>query len=68
MRKLRELRQARRMTQTQLAYLAGLHPQLISAFERGYAKPYHSQLERLAAALGVAVEDLEGDDDERDHA
>lgn len=53
MRRLRELRLARGLTQTQLASRARLHPQQLSAFELGRAIPYEVQLRRLARALGV---------------
>lgn len=53
--RLRTLRQARGMTQEQLAEHAGLHPTYIAKIELGSRLPSLEALERLAAALEVSM-------------
>jgi transcriptional regulator with XRE-family HTH domain len=57
-RRVRELRKRRRLTQEQLAKLAGVHEQFVGAIERGRANPTLKALTKLAAALGVSLADL----------
>ncbi len=57
---LRAQRLRRGLTQTALAYRAGLAPQAISALETGYIRPQPTakMLKRLARALGIPAEEL----------
>lgn len=52
---LRTLRQARGMTQEQLAEHAGLHPTYVAKIEAGLRLPSLEVLERLADALRVSL-------------
>ena len=58
--RLRSLREnpERPMTQQQLAEAAGVHPVDISKYERGLSEPSFTAASRLAAALGVSMNDL----------
>jgi DNA-binding XRE family transcriptional regulator len=47
------------MSQDRLARIAGVSRQTVSNAERGACTARRDTAERLAAALGVAVEDLE---------
>ena len=53
---LRELRLEAGLTQRQLAALAGVHLNSVSAFERGKLCPTVGMLDRLAAPLGYELE------------
>ena len=55
---LTRLRQARGMTQRQLATAVGLNPSAISRIERGDRDPPATTCARLAKALGVPMEQL----------
>jgi len=57
-RRLRELRQARGLSQEQLAFLAELHRTYVSSAERGERNVALVNLERLAKALNVHIRDL----------
>jgi transcriptional regulator with XRE-family HTH domain len=57
-RRLRELRQARGLSQEELAFRAGLHRTYVSSAERGERNVSLVNLERLANALGVHIRDL----------
>ena len=52
------------MTQDDLAAATGISKANISRLENGKQEPRPSTVRRLAAALGVAPEDLVADDDE----
>lgn len=54
-RVLRQLRQARKLTQEKLAELADLDRTFVSMIERGKRKPTLETAKRLASALGVAL-------------
>lgn len=56
--KLREIRKAKGMTQEQLAKASGIHRITIAKYEAGKVDPKTENAERLAAALGVTVDDL----------
>ena len=58
--RLKELRKAVNITQTQLADKLNLHPQTVSKWERGLSEPDISQLGEIAAALGITMEKLCG--------
>ena len=56
-RNVRRLRRARDLTQKQFAGLVGMHPQHVSAVERGL-RPTPPVIDRLARALGVDQSEL----------
>jgi len=56
--KLRELRMARGMSQQDLAAAADVSVNTIWAAEKGKIRPQPRTLRRMAAALGLAIEDL----------
>ena len=58
--RLKELRKAAKLTQTELAERLELHPQTVSKWERDLSEPDISQLGDLAAALGISLENLCG--------
>lgn len=58
MNRIKDLRKERKMTQTELARLAGVSQPHIHDLENGHRHASPETLERIAAALGVAVEDL----------
>lgn len=58
--RVREVREGRALTQQEVAKRAGLAMDAMSRIENGYRKPRPSTLQRLAAALDVAVERLTG--------
>lgn len=58
---IRDLRQARQMTQEDLAAKSGITQQAISKIEMGGGNPTASTLARLAVALGVSASELLGD-------
>jgi len=60
--RLRHLRQARGMTQHQLALKAGTTADLISKYETQRHQPTLAQAVKLAAALEVSLGDLLPDD------
>lgn len=55
---LRELRQARHLTQEQLAEASGCHRAHVSFLERGLKSPTLNMVFQLAKALQVAPSDL----------
>jgi transcriptional regulator with XRE-family HTH domain len=56
--RVRELRQARGISQEQLAELAGLHRTYVSSLERGQRNVSLENIHALARALGVAAREL----------
>jgi transcriptional regulator with XRE-family HTH domain len=56
--KIKELRERRGLTQSRLAEAASMSSDEVSRIERGAREPRFSTLERLAAALNVAVAEL----------
>lgn len=56
--RLAEVRQAKGMTQEQLAAATGVHRVTIARIETGVASPNAETLKRLADALGVRMDDL----------
>jgi transcriptional regulator with XRE-family HTH domain len=58
--RVKQLRQARRLTQEQLAERAGLSYKFVGEVERGKGNPTLTTLGSLSEALGVALSDLLG--------
>ncbi len=56
--RLRELREDKMFSQTELAKMAGITQAAISGFERGERKAQPRSIRRLAAALGVEPREL----------
>ena len=56
--RLRELREDRMFSQTELAKMAGITQAAISGFERGERKAQPRTVRKLAAALGAEPRDL----------
>ena len=59
MRTIKELREARGWTQTDLAVHAGVSIAAVSNWETGRNQPQIRQLREVARALGVASDDIE---------
>jgi len=60
-KRLRELREAKGMSQESLAHEAGLDRTYVSSVERGKRNISLENIERLAKALGIKIKDLFGD-------
>jgi transcriptional regulator with XRE-family HTH domain len=58
--RLRELRRSKGLSQEALAELCGLHRTYVGSVERGERNISLDNIERLAAALGVAARELFG--------
>lgn len=56
--RLRELRQERMISQSELAEMAGTTQAAISCFERGVRSAQHRTVRRLAEALSVEPKEL----------
>ena len=63
--RVKQLRQARRLTQEQLAERAGLSYKFVGEVERGQGNPTLTTLGSLSDALGVALPDLLGVEGEK---
>ncbi len=59
-RRLREVRQARGLSQEELAFKAGLHRTYVSSAERGQRNVGLVNIERLAQALDIEIGELFG--------
>ena len=55
---VRELRNARGLSQEELAHRSGLHPTYISGIERGLRNPTWRSLGRMCEALEVRMSEL----------
>ena len=67
MQQMKVLREGRAWSQAELARQAGMHPSTISLIEADRFVPGSSQLQKIADALGVDVQQLEDvADDARD--
>jgi transcriptional regulator with XRE-family HTH domain len=55
---VRELREAKGLTQEAVAHVAGVHPTWVSRLESGMLNPSWGMVTRVARALGVQVSDL----------
>jgi len=58
--RIRELRQARGLTQQHLAAAIGTGPQYLYQVESGFRQPSLSAIERLAEVLAVPIAELFG--------
>ncbi len=58
--RLREVRQARGLSQEELAFKAGLHRTYVSSAERGQRNVGLVNVERLAQALDIEIGELFG--------
>ena len=56
--RLVQLRQARELSQQQLAQRVGMAPSQLNRYERGVSRPGLKTLEKLARGLRVEVRDL----------
>jgi transcriptional regulator with XRE-family HTH domain len=56
--RLKQLRQQKKLSQTELAEIVGLHYNHIGRYERGVSRPAADALKRLADALGVTTDYL----------
>lgn len=55
---IRKLRIERNLTQKQLGELLGVSAQMIGQYETGVRNPRYPTIKRIAAALGVLVQDI----------
>jgi ribosome-binding protein aMBF1 (putative translation factor) len=58
MTKMQQARDAKKWSQTKIAYMAGMAQSDVSAMENGWRKPYPGQAKRLAKLLGLKPEEL----------
>ena len=58
--RLRDLREIRGLTQSELAERVGMEPAMISHFEIGSRKPSYDNLRRLALGLECSVDQIMG--------
>lgn len=56
--RMQEARKDRGWTRRDLAKEADLHPSDVGKFESGRSKPYESQLQKLAVALDLRIDEL----------
>lgn len=57
-KRVKEIRLKKKMSQGDLAKVLGVHPTYISGIERGVRNMALKNIEKLANALGVSVNDL----------
>lgn len=57
-KKVKEIRIAKNMSQGDLAKILGVHPTYISGIERGVRNMALKNIEKLARALGVKIDEL----------
>jgi transcriptional regulator with XRE-family HTH domain len=57
-KKVKEIRTAKNMSQGDLAKILGVHPTYISGIERGVRNMALKNIEKLAKALGVKLDEL----------
>ena len=62
MNKIQELRKALGWSQAELARRASLNATTVGLFENGRLRPYQSQVEKLAKALGMPSNDLSNEE------
>jgi transcriptional regulator with XRE-family HTH domain len=61
--RLSALRKEKKMSQQELAELAGIHPNVLGRYERGEASPSIEMAAKLANALEVSLDYLVGNTD-----
>ncbi len=61
--RLTALRKEKKMSQQELADMAGIHPNVLGRYERGEASPSIEMASKLANALGVSLDYLVGNTD-----
>ncbi len=57
-KRIRELREERRMTQNALAYQAGVSPTYIYQLERGEKNPTIEYIDNICWGLGISIEEF----------
>jgi len=57
-KRVKEIRLRKKMSQGDLAKVLGVHPTYISGIERGVRNMALKNIEKLANALGVSINDL----------
>jgi transcriptional regulator with XRE-family HTH domain len=57
-KRVRELRQARSLSQEELAFKTGLHRTYLGGIERGERNPSLKNIKAIAKALGVSLSEL----------
>jgi transcriptional regulator with XRE-family HTH domain len=57
-RAVKAVRRGRGLTQEQVSAVSGLHPTYISDIERGVRNPGWEAVTRLAAGIGVSLEEI----------
>lgn len=57
-KRIRAIRLKKKMSQGKIARTLGVHPTYVSQIERGVRNVSLKNIERLAKALGVPIEDL----------
>ena len=58
MTKMQQARDAKKWSQTKIAYMAKMAQSDISALENGWRKPYPGQAKRLGKLLGLSPDEL----------
>ena len=58
--RLKQLRSARKMTQTRLAHLLEVSPRVYNRWENGVATPHLDTVVRIADLLNVSLDELSG--------
>ena len=61
--KLRKIRKAKGLTQTELAEMVGMKQQMLASYEADSQIPAVTKVARLSKALGVTIEELVNDED-----
>jgi transcriptional regulator with XRE-family HTH domain len=57
-RRLQEIRKRRKLSQVEVAQRLGIHPSLVSQYERGYLRLHGALLVRLAQALKTTPDEI----------
>jgi transcriptional regulator with XRE-family HTH domain len=58
--RIRQIREARGLSQLALARKAGMNPKYLSQIENGWRAPGLKSLDRLATALDLSIDELRG--------